>query len=102
MVELKANEKLWKVDQGDIDGWIKESHELAESFVYDPLILKAVQEPGQLAPINVPTSYMKEAGAIRGSGSWLLVCGLVGCCTKPNRQMKTRFQCRDSTEKLHS
>jgi len=64
VVELKADKKLWKVEQGDIDGWIAESHELAESYVYEPIVLSEVAQPGRLAPIDLPNSYLKGAGAI--------------------------------------
>jgi hypothetical protein len=47
----------------DVQAWIAESHELARSFAYDPIILAAVEQPGELAPIELPESYVREAGA---------------------------------------
>jgi hypothetical protein len=67
MAELKADKTLWEADRRNIDGWIAESHDLAKSFVYDPIILKAVsdaQRGSRLAPIDLPESYMKDAGRI--------------------------------------
>ena len=42
--------------------WIGESRKLAEQVAYDPMILAAVQQPGELAPINLPKSYLTEGG----------------------------------------
>ena len=42
--------------------WIDESRELAESFTYSPEIRAAVQEHGEIAPIELPESYLREAG----------------------------------------
>lgn len=67
IIELKADKMLWEVDQRDIDGWILESHEFAKSIVYDPIILEAVRESPlgtKLPPINLPDSYLKEAGRL--------------------------------------
>jgi hypothetical protein len=45
--------------------WAKESHDLCESFVYDAAILNEVRttpEGTELARIELPTSYMRDAG----------------------------------------
>jgi len=61
--KLRTDSEAWKVDtKVDVPAWITESHELAKSFVYDPIILKAVEDSGDLAPINLPESYLKAAG----------------------------------------
>ena len=68
VTELRANRELWNVEaETDIGGWIAESHELAETVAYDPVILEAVRgtPPGtKLAKINLPESYMQEAGGV--------------------------------------
>jgi hypothetical protein len=43
--------------------WAQESRALAESFAYNDIILNAVRTT-QLTPIELPTSYMQQAGAI--------------------------------------
>jgi len=63
VAELRERPTLWKVDtESGVEAWIQESHELAKSFAYDPAILKAVQQPGELRPINLSESYLKAAG----------------------------------------
>jgi len=63
VAELRERPMLWKVDtESGVEAWIQEGHELAKTFAYDPIILKAVQQPGELAPINLPESYLKAAG----------------------------------------
>jgi hypothetical protein len=68
LAELKANPKLWHVDtRPDVEKWIAESHKLAETMVYDPIILQTVRDtpPGtNLAEIELPEPYMREAGRI--------------------------------------
>jgi S1/P1 nuclease len=67
VAELKQNPEDWKIEQGDVEGWIAESHEMAKSFTYDPIILQAVKEaqPGEkLTAINLPESYLKQAGRL--------------------------------------
>jgi hypothetical protein len=61
VAELKARPELWKIDDGDVDTWIKESHELAR-LAYCPEILEAVQQPGELEKIRLPVSYLKTSG----------------------------------------
>ena len=62
IAELKAKPELWKVDTtGDVESWIQESHELAK-FAYCPEIVEAVPQAGELAKIQLPVTYLKEAG----------------------------------------
>lgn len=57
--------KPWKADTtGDIDSWLVESRDLAESVAYDPIILRAVSGAGELRPIVLPESYMQHAGEL--------------------------------------
>jgi len=63
VAELRQRPMLWKVDtESGVEAWIQESHELAQTFAYDPIILQAVEQPGELRPINLPESYLKAAG----------------------------------------
>jgi len=59
--ELRQHPELWKVEHGDVSAWIKESHELAR-FAYCPEIVEAVQQPGELAKLRLPASYLKASG----------------------------------------
>jgi hypothetical protein len=60
---LAARPALWKVDtKDDVAGWIRDSHVIAKTVVYSPEILAAVEQPGELAPINLPERYLKAAG----------------------------------------
>jgi hypothetical protein len=61
--QLKRNQRLWRVDvDADVDVWIKESRTLAESFVYSPDVLAAVDRPGELITVSMPRAYLEEAG----------------------------------------
>jgi len=64
---LRQNSRLWTVDtNASIESWIAESHELAESFAYAPVILDAVKstQPGnRLSPITLSDEYLRTAGA---------------------------------------
>jgi hypothetical protein len=61
--ELHARLELWKVrTDGTVEDWIKESNELAKSFVYSPMIIEAVNQPGELQPINLSREYLEAAG----------------------------------------
>jgi hypothetical protein len=61
--ELHARPELWKVrTDGTVEDWIKESNELAKSFVYSPMIIEAVNQPGELQKINMPREYLEQAG----------------------------------------
>jgi hypothetical protein len=63
VAELEQRPALWKLDtKCGVEAWIQESHELAKTFAYDPIILKAVEQPGELRPINLPEPYLKAAG----------------------------------------
>jgi hypothetical protein len=63
VAELRARPELWKVQtDGNVEAWLKESNELAKSFAYSPMIIEAVNQPGELPPINLPESYLKAAG----------------------------------------
>jgi S1/P1 Nuclease len=58
--------RLWKVDtESDVSDWVAESHELAKSFVYDPVILEAVRDtaPGaNVQAVTLSDDYLKAAG----------------------------------------
>jgi hypothetical protein len=63
--ELKTIEDAWSEEiaaEISIAVWIKESHELAKSFAYPPVVLAAVRELGELQRVDLPQSYLKEAG----------------------------------------
>jgi hypothetical protein len=63
VAELRARPALWKVDAaGRVESWIAESHELAKSFAYSPVIIEAVSQPGELQKINLPREYLEQAG----------------------------------------
>jgi hypothetical protein len=63
VAELRQRPMLWKVDtESGVEAWIQESHELGKTFAYDPVILQAVEQPGELLSINLPESYLKAAG----------------------------------------
>lgn len=47
---------------GEIEDWIAESHDLAKSFAYAPVIIDAVGAEGELARISLPDDYLKQAG----------------------------------------
>ena len=54
-----------------------ESHELAKSVAYDPIILRAVRETSagsELRPIVLSESYMREAGRV--ARKRIIVAGL--------------------------
>jgi hypothetical protein len=64
LAEIRQRPELWNVDtSGSVDDWIAESRELAESFAYSPEIRAAVEAPGELRPIRLPESYLREAGS---------------------------------------
>ena len=61
--QLAQLKDAWNVDTTtDIADWIAESHELAKTFAYDPVILEAVRQPGELQTIDLPEEYLKAAG----------------------------------------
>ncbi|WP_232536224.1 S1/P1 nuclease [Lacipirellula parvula] len=62
IAELKARPELWKVEPGDAGLWLQESHKLAKEFAYCPEILEATRQPGELAKIRLPASYLKASG----------------------------------------
>lgn len=70
VVELSDREQYGEVwdsaaKENDVRKWTVESHRLAESFAYDPVILQAVRETpsgAKLAPITLPDAYLKAAG----------------------------------------
>lgn len=62
VAELRQRPELFKVETGDIGLWIQESHELAKSYAYSPVILQATAQPGELAKVNLPLDYLKGAG----------------------------------------
>lgn len=62
VAELRQRPELFRVETGDIELWIQESHELAKAFAYSPVILQATEQPGELAKINLPVAYLKGAG----------------------------------------
>ena len=65
IAELRADRELWNVDTGTPEDWVAESRQLAETVVYDPIILRAASEPGErLQPILLPESYMTRAGRV--------------------------------------
>jgi len=68
VAELKEGREAWNADtKVDVKAWLAESHRLAESFAYDPVILQAVRNTPpetKLAKINLPESYMREAGRV--------------------------------------
>lgn len=59
---------------GTVEAWIDESHQLAKSFAYAPEIIDAVGTNGELQPINLPESYLEEAG--RRGRQRVVVAGL--------------------------
>jgi hypothetical protein len=62
IAELKARPELWKIEIGDVGLWLQESHKLAKEFAYCSEILEATRQPGELAKIQLPAAYLKEAG----------------------------------------
>ena len=63
VAELEGNQSIWEVDVGkDVAEWIAESHELAKTFAYSPEVISAVEEEGELQRINLPETYLQEAG----------------------------------------
>jgi hypothetical protein len=68
IAKLKADRDAWKVDlKADPETWIKESHALAKSVAYDPIILNAVRDTpvaAELQRIVLPETYMQEAGRV--------------------------------------
>jgi hypothetical protein len=63
VAELRARPELWKVQSGgSVEDWIKESNQLSKSFVYSPVILDAVNQPGELQKISLPREYLEQAG----------------------------------------
>lgn len=58
VAQLKERQELWQVDTaGDVPSWVKESHELAKSFVYAPEILANLGEP-----VLLREEYLQDAG----------------------------------------
>ncbi len=65
VAELKAEPDLWKVDtRPDFVAWVNESHRLAEETVYDPLILEGIAQSNDSAKINLPRTYLENAGMV--------------------------------------
>ena len=63
VAELKQHPEWWNVDtKGDVRAWIDESRELAESFTYCAEIRAAIQQQGEIASIELPESYLRDAG----------------------------------------
>jgi hypothetical protein len=63
VAELRARPGLFRVEPiGDIELWVQESHDLAKSFVYSPVILQATEQSGELAKVNLPVDYLKGGG----------------------------------------
>jgi hypothetical protein len=60
--ELTSRQRTHVDTSGSVEAWIRESHELAKSFVYSPLILQATSQPGQLAKVQLPADYLQGAG----------------------------------------
>jgi hypothetical protein len=62
--DLKTHTEWWKVDTKiDVPAWIAESHECCKAYVYSADILAAAEGPGGWAPLTLPESYLKAAGA---------------------------------------
>ena len=63
VAELRSRSELWEIDTtGSVDDWIAESRELAESFVYCPEVIEAVEQPGEFQPVLLSDDYLREAG----------------------------------------
>jgi hypothetical protein len=63
VAQLHEQQTIWQVDaKASVETWIKESNELAKSFVYSPQIVEAVLRPGELEKINLPKDYLEQAG----------------------------------------
>jgi hypothetical protein len=63
VAQLQQRKELWKVDTtGDVKDWVDESNDLAVNFAYSVTILRAVQEPGDIPPIELSEDYYKQAG----------------------------------------
>jgi S1/P1 Nuclease len=55
----------WSAEQGNVNQWVMESHEIAKTTAYDPIILDAVRKVnGDLLPIELSETYRQEAGRV--------------------------------------